>query len=354
MPERFRSPVFQKQAKSLLISVVFSSFLLCFIHPVPGEGVSGPLYGKNFYLPHLPVYSFPGFSPRSGRAGTMSFSQGYTGVNEIMAYNVKERALDYESSILEGRFGYRILDNLLLGAESRLIFYYPGFMDPVIELWHRIFHFPNGGREFFPRGDIDIFIDNSTGRNMSLSGSSAFPGDTDLFCVWTFREGRALILALAGALKIPTGSFSRATGSGYPDAGVQILGEWLFHPRWSVHLHQGFVLPGDLLFGALGEGAYAGRPQWQSFWGLEFRLQESLSLLLQFRVNSSPIASSRTVSKPLCGSIPLFTLIQNSLQLGFRKAWGDWSMQFYIEEDPFPHEGADILFSLSLAKSFRP
>ncbi len=319
-----------------------------------GEGLaSGPLYGRNFYLPHLPVYSFPGFSPRSGTAGDGSFSQGYTGVNELMAYNVEERAMDYESSILEGRFDYRLKDNLLLGFEARLIAYYPGFMDPVINWWHGLFNFPDEGRADFPNGEVYASIENRGGRNMALSGGSIFPGDTDLFCVWTFMEGRSLVLALAGALKVPTGSFSRGTGSGYPDGGLQILGEWCFHPRWSFHLHQGVVLPGDLVFGFWGDGAYASRPQWQSFWGLEYRVLEGFSLLVQFRVNTSPIRSSRLLLKPLYGWIPIFTAVQNSLQLGFRKAWGDWAIQGYIEEDVCPHEGADILFSLRLSKSFR-
>ena len=120
-------------------------FFFCALLPLYGQEdymLSGPLYGKNYYLPHLPVYSFPGFSPRSGQRGDRYLTAGYTGINEFVAYDEETTALDYESSVMEAGVSWRPQDRLLVGADLRLISYYGGFMDPLIESFHSIFDFP--------------------------------------------------------------------------------------------------------------------------------------------------------------------------------------------------------------------
>ncbi|MBN2625305.1 MAG: DUF3187 family protein [Spirochaetales bacterium] len=313
--------------------------------------MTAPLYGKNYYLPHLPVYSFPGFSPRSGRTGDRYLTLSYTGLDEFVAYDPETPALDYESSVLEASYHYRPGDRLILGADLRVISYYAGFMDNVIETFHSLFGFPNGGRELFPRNDLYINMDNRLGADLTQDKPLIAMGDTDLSLVWTFRETSELSLALAGALKLPTGSLETLSGSGYADTGLQILGEWRFHPRWSLHFQEGVVLPGDwMVRGLTGEPGYAEKPQSQSYLGLRFSPREDWAVIAQFRINTSPVSSDRVRVYSSLGEVTLFTLPQTAFQLGVKKTFGDWILQCHFEEDPFTYEGADILVSVGITK----
>jgi hypothetical protein len=329
-------------------------FLFLLLPPLSADGdyvLTAPLYGRNYYLPHLPVYSFPGFSPRSGQTGDRYLSLSYTGLDEFVAYDTETAALDYESSLLEASYLFRPADNLILGADARVLSYYAGFADDVIEAFHSLFGFPNGGREFFPRNNLFIDLDNRLGADLALDEPLIAPGDTDLFLVWTFRETSALSLALAGALKLPTGSLGSLSGSGYADTGLQILGEWRFHPRWSLHLQEGMVLPGDwLIRGITGETGYAEKPQSQSYLALRYSPAEKWAVTAQFRINTSPISSDRVRVYSGLGEVALFTLPQTAFQLGVKKSFGDWILQCHFEEDPFTYEGADILVSARITK----
>ncbi|MDC7224325.1 MAG: DUF3187 family protein [Spirochaetales bacterium] len=314
--------------------------------------LTGPLYGKNYYLPHLPVYSFPGFSPRSGQAGDSYISTAYTTLNEFVAYDTATAALDYESSILDLSYSYRWADDLIFGVEGRLIAYYGGFADSIIENFHSFFGFPNAGREYFDQNDLYIFMDNADGTDLTLESAVLALGDTDLSAVWTFYEEGLFHLALAGALKVPTGSLDSCTGSDWVDAGVQFLGEWTFRSRWSLHFQQGFVIPGDWLGSVLFDwDSYSESPVSQTFLALEFAPRSDWRLISQFRINTSPVSSDLTRTYTLWGDVSFFTLPQTALQIGVKKGFGDWTLQAYFEEDPLTYEGADILVSLRVNRA---
>lgn len=335
---------------AILLSIFFissGSFLAC---ENTETCISGPLYGKNYYLPHLLTYSFPGFSPRAGKKKEKVLSVGYYGINEFLTYNEEEIAIDYESSILEGSLTFRLEEKLLLGLDLRLISYYGGFMDSVIEWWHSLGKFPNGDREFFPVNDVNVSVDNDNGRNLYMSKPSLSLGDTDVYCIWTVKEDFSYALAFAGAVKIPTGSFNNISGSGNTDVGIQILGEWCLNQFWSFHLQQGFVVPFDSIFEV--ENKYASRIQSQSLFSIQFFPKKDWSIITQIKLNTSPISSNRDKTTDHLGTLSLFTLPQTSLQIGIKKAFDNTVCQIYIEEDPFTYEGVDILISFRLSQHF--
>ncbi|MDC7218383.1 MAG: DUF3187 family protein [Spirochaetales bacterium] len=315
--------------------------------------LSGPLYGKNYYLVHLPVYSFPGFSPRSGEEGDRYLSTAYTTLNEFVAYDEETAAIDYESSILDFSYKQRPADKLILGVDGRIISYYGGWADSVIESFHSLFGFPNAGRQYFDRDDVFADVDNRYGTDLTLDNSVIALGDTDLYGVWTFYEDRVLYLALAGALKLPTGNLNDCSGSGWADGGLQFLGEWDFSPKWALHFQQGFVIPGDWLGDIFFDvDSYSQYPVSQTFLALQYSPRSDWSFLSQFRINTSPISSDRSRYFTTIGEVNLFTLPQTAFQMGVKKAYGPWTLQFYFEEDPLTYEGADILLSLRLNRAF--
>jgi hypothetical protein len=329
-------------------------FSLVFLHGQSGESlIAGPIYSKNYYLPHLPVYSFPGFSPRSGQTGDQVLSAAYTTLNEFVVYSSEEVALDYESSILDISWQYRPADSLLLGVEGRLISYYSGLFDSVIETFHSFFGFANAGREIFDQNELYIYMDNLNGTDLILDEAVLALGDTDFFGVWTFYEESYLYLALAGALKLPTGSFDDCTGSDWVDGGVQFLGEWVFYPHLSLHFQQGFVIPGDWLGSVLFDcSSYSQNPVSQTLLGLQYTPRSDWSILTQFRINTSPVSSDKERYYVQWGTIYLFTLPQTSLLMGVKKAFGPWMVQVHFEEDSFTYEGADILAGVRLERAY--
>lgn len=277
-----------------------------------------------------------------GNGGDASLSLGYTALNEFAAYDSREAALDYESVVLNLSFSYRLRDNLLLAADSRIISFYGGFFDGFIEGFHELFGFPNAGREFFRRNGLVLNVDNGGGRDLIRSSGGVFPGDGDLALVYTFRDDSRLKLAGAAALKLPLGSVEGLCGSGYADLGAQFLMEWIPRADWSVHLQAGLVLPGDLVYD-LPRGDYASLVSFQNLLALEFRPSPAWSLIVQSRIHSSPIWSERRKTYTTIGTINLFTLPQTNLLIGARYTRGAWAFQAHFEEDPLTYEGPDIV-----------
>jgi hypothetical protein len=258
--------------------------------------------------------------------------------------------LDYEGTALDLSLNWRLRGDILIGVDSRIISYYGGLFDPVIEGWHNFFGFPNGGREYYSKNDVFVNIDNGSGRDISLSHPLVGLGDMDFYGIWTFYSEPFLNMAAAGAVKLPTGSLSSGTGSNFIDLGCQFLSSWEFHPLWMVHFQQGLVLPGDL-WTPVGEN-YASFISSQTFLAIQFMPRYDWSLILQTRINTSPLFSDQIRYTTLWGASPLFTMPQTSLQAGFKKAWKTWALQVHIEEDPLTYEGLDILFSVKITRFF--
>lgn len=305
------------------------------------------LYGKNLYVPHLLNYSFPGFNPLPGKQGESSISAAYYGVNEFLSYNSNEMAMDYESSVIETSLTYRPLNNLLLGADIRFISYYGGFMDPVIELWHKIFNFPNGERHYFDQNSNYILLESDGYQNVELEEAVFAPGDMDLYSVWTILYGD-FTLAFASAIKIPIGNIDTFTGSGTTDLGIQVLSNYKLNKRFSLDLQQGVVFPLNLMDS--NANGYSTNIQFQTLFSFTVSFLEKWKFINQFKIHTSPISYDRYKTTDVLGTMILYTLPQFIYQIGVKKDFYPWSVQFYIEEDPFTYEGVDILINFRITK----
>lgn len=311
---------------------------------------SGLLYGKNYYVPHLLTYSFPGFSPRKGNKGDISSSLTYSGINEFALYDKDEVALDYESSLLNSSFTYRLLDRFLIGADFGIISYYGGFMDPIIDIWHNIFNFPDAGREYYSNSELEVLIENSEGKNLTLDDEVIFLGDTDLYGIWNIKENKNYSASIATVIKLPTGSYKYLTSSGYIDLGIQVLAEFYKINNLVIGFQQGLVFPGDVILQLDNNDNYASRIQSQTFLSLQYYPNNKIGLITQFRINSSPIRSDKIKINNFLGNYTYFTLPQTSLILGIKKYFGSLLTEVSIEEDLLTYEGVDIQFSFRVSK----
>jgi hypothetical protein len=324
--------------------------MLLWVQPVfgidpPGEKrdyAKGPLYGKNLYLPYLVHYNFPSLPARTGEQYDLRYHFSSYFVQDVhyvennklptsgvRTYDKENIHRDYESTVGELGFSFNPLRNLQTGMDMRLIAYYNGFGDPLIESFHRIFGFPNGGREYFLHNQLYINIPNANGIPFFLDEGVVSFGDIDLWSKWTFFEIPRISIAFLGAFKIPSGSLNALSGSGFPDVGLGILSDirtWRF---LTLYAQAGVVLP-------LNMKSY---PMFNGLAGMEIHPWNVFSFNLQMNIKTSPISDYGFYSLP-----------QTNLLVGFtvrsRARGQDFSWQFYLEEDPFTHQGTDITFNL--------
>ncbi len=279
--------------KIFIITILFLSGIQIF-----SNDAKGPLQGKNYYIPFLPYYSFPGFSAAQGNKGDLSFSISQYLIQDFVvdfqvnnyAYE-QERFFDYEGYIFETTVSYNFLSTLEVGLTARLHAYYGGFGDSIIEAFHDFFGFPNGGREYYPENDVHINIQTDKGLNLNLEESSLGFGDMDLFLKWNFLSLPFMDSALFSAVKIPTGSVEKITGSGYMDIAASLLLDFHIFKWFSLYIHNGIILPGQLFV----DNSSSPKPIYSALFALEFIISPRFSLITQFRLNTSSIDKSFTL-----------------------------------------------------------
>lgn len=328
-------------------------FLLTLFSPIYLSAQSqGPLLGKNLYLPHLAVFGFSGTQPLSEEKGWEQNNQLYW-VNEFFLRGIPTEGvdafttdpdpdqylhMDYESLVWEESLSYSG-DFGRLSLTLRLFCYYPGFADPLIESFHGIFGFPNGGRGYFPANRLFLNLQGTSGPDSALFQTWAGLGDTELLFQRSLVHWGSWDFSWSGAISLPTG-IRGLSGSGYPDLGVQLVSLYSGRKNY-FHIQSGLVLPGALLFDDKSQL----RLCWQNLLGWEYAWRPHLSLLTQFQLNTSPLTSPY-YRKVLFWDFHAYQVMQTNLRLGCKWAISRGTFQFYIEEDPITFEGADILVSL--------
>jgi hypothetical protein len=305
----------------------------------------GPLYGKNLYLPYLIHYNFPSLQAKAGQQGDFNYHISTYFVQDVRyvennplpkaglrTYDKENIERDYESIVGELGVSFNPLRELQIGMDMRLIAYFGGFWDPFVEGFHRVFGFPNGGREYFLYNQLYINIPNDSGISFFLDENTLSFGDIDLWGKWTFFEIPRLSLAVLGAGKIPSGKLNALSGSGYPDLAFGILSD--IRTLWylTVYAQAGLVLPFNM----------ASYPMFNGLAGAEFHPWKSFSFNLQLNIKTSPISG---------GFDNYYFLPQTNLLIGFivqpkARTHHNFKWQFYFEEDPFTYQGTDITFNL--------
>ena len=322
--------------------------------PLFSGDAKGPLWGKNYYVPFLPYYSFPGMEAAPGRKSDLSFNLSQYLVQDIVTefhqYGdtlIKERYIDYEGYIFEPTVSFNPLDTLEIGLTTRFHVYYGGFLDPVFEAFHSLFSFPNGGRESYGQNDVFINLHTTSGMDFSLDEPTAAFGDTDLFVKWSFLHLKFMDLALFSAIKLPTGSIASVTGSGYGDVALSLLADFYITKWLAVYVQNGFTVPGQMLL----KNTLSPEPIYSLLTSVEFILSRKISLIAQFRLCTSPIKEGVTVPENITHSVKLHKPMTD-IQAGVVMDLSGYRLQMGFEEDAFTNNGADLIVNISLSKSF--
>ncbi|MDR2476828.1 MAG: DUF3187 family protein [Treponema sp.] len=298
------------------------------------------------FIPFLIHYSFPALTAKSAEQfewnchvsfyysqdvhykGRSSVSYDRDG-NIIRQYDKANVVRDSESFVGELGLSFNPLAKLQTGADIRLISYYEGFLDSVIEQFHGFLRLPNAAREYYLQNQLYINIPNNNGIRLFLDKPAVAFGDIDLWGKWTFFENKKISLAGMGAVKIPAGRLETLSGSNYPDIGLEFLSDIRLLWRLTVYGQAGIVVP-------LNGRSYV---MFNGLAGLEFSLSELLSFLVQMNIKTSPLSST----------LQRYSLPQTNFLAGLKIKHKQYTWQFYIEENPFTLQGTDITANVMFA-----
>jgi len=331
----------------------------------PTAFAHGPLRGKLLDAPHQIYYTFPGFSASDGLDRSVRTRGQFYYMNEFRGYafdpddenfddegrftdseRAKElTAMDFEALVLDASVSYPFGPAHRLGMGIRFYSYFGGLFDPAIEGFHSVFGLPNASREYFPQGQTFVSIDNDREVTIEMDGPEILFGDIELFGIWTFSEAPRTVWGLAWALELPTGKKGTPGGNGYADMGAQLLYEHVLGTSVVLHFQQGFVVPGELIFGCSKDAD----PMIisQSLAALEWLCSDAWSVLGQIRIHTSPLTSRAPLNHSLFPGPDQFEMPVTALQMGFRRSYNAWDLQVYLEQDFLTHEGPDILLSVA-------
>ncbi|MCG8571354.1 MAG: DUF3187 family protein [Spirochaetes bacterium] len=346
-----------------LLRIVFINFIiLTSVYSMDfhrKDNAKGPFYGRNYHILFLPYYNFPGFSSRSKKPFELQYHLATYLANDFITdqiewdytqnKNIVYLDLDYEFLVNEIGISFSLPHKIEVGLDLRLVLLYGGFLDILIDGFHKGLGFTavglDGGREHYEdhRNEVYINIPNQNGVNYFVDQDVNFDfGDIDLWIKYTFFEKKWIALAAVFALKIPTGGFeNQIRGSVSPDFGLQILGD--FTPFWlmSFYLQAGLVLPFDTLRFQTDPNPF---PMVNGLVGIELHPVKLFSLLGQLHIKNSPI-KGEVFDHWNYGLVDRFGWPQVNILVGVKFQYKNFVWQFYFEENPLAYAGADIAFN---------
>jgi len=181
--------------------------------------------------------------------------------------------LKFETFRSSWQLKYGLTDRLEVGLEVPFLYRDGGFLDPFIISVEKSISHLNPDRIRFTDGKFGGYVIQRDGKTI-ISGQNRQSGLGDVVLSGKYLvlvEGeRQPALALRGAVKLPTGDFDRAFGSGDPDVGVGLALQKTLGNRWVFYLNTSVVFPGgnfgatDLTLKPIYTASLAGEFLWTS------------------------------------------------------------------------------------------
>jgi hypothetical protein len=193
--------------------------------------------------------------------------------------------LEMVRAVLDLRYG--LLPNLEAGVEVPLLYTYGGILDNFIEGVERTFHGLRILRAGQDPGEFTYRV--SRGPEQFIGGQADAVGVGDVVVKIKFHllheQAWLPAVSVRAALKAPTGSPSRAFGSGEVDGGLGVLLQKTLG-RWTVYVN------GDVTFPGKAFEAVEMQPFFGSVLAVEYQLAPGLSAVAQLRGDTRPFRNS--------------------------------------------------------------
>jgi len=204
--------------------------------------------------------------------------------------NEYRQFLDVETLRIALDLDWRITSRFQMGLTLPFLRHGGGFLDRPVEGFHRLFNLTNGGREDTPQNNYSVYVVRNNRFWLKSAQSAAIQQGDLVVRIKTplYRWQHVIDLALASAVKLPTGSLDALTGSGGFDIQMALFATWrpvkalVFHYNISHSRlgkptrHEGFPL----------------RPITTQMLALEYRGENRYSALIQVQSNTGPFPES--------------------------------------------------------------
>lgn len=242
---------------------------------------------------------------------------------------------------------YGVADNWEAGIEIPYLVQGGGFLDGVIDGWHRFFGLPQGGRDEAPRNRISYSYSRDGIQRLNMDRSGSGVGDISLTGALSLYNRQVGIsrdqLAVRGSVKLPTGESSYLRGSGSTDVSLTLCGSMENQTEWGT-----LAVYGSLGGVALGSGRVL-RDQQNNLagvgmMGLGWGVTDTVSFKLQLNGHTALFHNS---SLPELSENSLMLVIGGALQLP-----GKYRLDIGVSEDVAVATAPDVSFHLGLSKSF--
>lgn len=253
----------------------------------------GPAPARNFQPIQLIFLQLPFERAQTVRRGQLSLEVDSAESNEIATTQGPiVSALKFETNRTVFGIRYGIADRWEMGIHLPFITRYGGFLDPVINQVESWFNSKNSERDRYPDNTFGAFIVRKGDEILFEGKREEFqPGDLWFSVKREIDPGdRWPLLALRGALKMPTGDADAVLGSGNPDLGFGLAAEKQVWRRLMLFLNVNLVFP----FGRVGDGELSLNPIVSESFAAEFALTRRWSALLHQAVYTSPMHGTDT------------------------------------------------------------
>ena len=245
--------------------------------PASGDRWRRPLAHRNQFPPAL---LFLSLEPERGdvlgkKEVLLSFDFSYSNILANHMLSSESLLIDMEYLRSLARIGLGLGRGFELDASLPVLTMYGGFLDGFVSGFHRVFGLPNNLRSKTPNGlfQYRYLVGDRILLERSKSGTTVGDVSFELKKTLLGGERERNELALRGAMKLPTGSLDRLTGSGATDFGLGIAASRV-GSRFGGYF--------NLNYQFLGSTSDLTAKDFLSFMGaFDFRFKRSLAMIVQ-------------------------------------------------------------------------
>jgi hypothetical protein len=253
----------------------------------------GPAPARNFQPIQLIFLNLPFERAATVGPGAIGLHLESAEINEIATtQGPVQSALKFETNrtVIGGRYG--VAPHWEIGLDMPFISRFGGFLDPFVDLAEGIFDVGNVERDLYPNNSFgDFYVRKGSTKLFDGGKETLYPGDLSLSVKREIPLGNGLpLLAVRGAVKAPTGSEGKVTGSGKPDFGLGLAAEHRPLQRLMLYLNLGFIYP----VGPITPGDLTLNPIFTQSFAAELAITQRVTALLHQAVYTSPMHGTGT------------------------------------------------------------
>jgi hypothetical protein len=246
--------------------------------------------------------------------------------------------IDGETHRANIQFRYGLSDAIELGIDVPYLSHDSGSLDSVIEDWHDLFSFPDGGRPEFPRDQLQFTYQRDGQTISSVTSSNDGVGDVSLSMGYQLSQSETRQWAVRTALKLPTGDADDLLGSESTDLslGLNVSDQGLLQ-QYNITLHGS---AGVLLMDG-GEVLEDLQEDWVMYGSstLSWQASSNVSLKLQLDAHTAFYDSALTE----LGDDSAQLILGGAIRLG-----ESWILDLALSEDIAVDTAPDVVFHIGI------